>query len=491
MDYVLNHSGTVTITADGFNLRRFRYTDAEAIFTNFASDPEVTLYLNWPTHKTLEQTRSKIKEWLIAYDKRDTYNWAIALTDTDEVIGTICVASYDKNSSPVLDFGLSSAYRGKGIITESLKSVIDHLFRVVGFSSVQTYYHINNSALATILQAVEFHFNGEEFTERGLHYKFIKYNYISKIEQVPLFFRPLFVETIWGGDKINKILGLTTPKGTGEYWAVCAFGGTSSVIVNGSHSGEPLSKVYEEHREMFGKIKSPNFPLLVKIIDAAESLSVQVHPSDMYALLNEDSLAGKTEAWYILDCEEDAKIQLGHTAKNRHEMKRMIDNGEWDKLLTYVPIKPGDFLSVESGRVHSIPKGTLVLEIQQASNLTYRLYDYDRVDANGNKRELHLEKALGATMFPDKPDKFKQRTTVDKTATITTLCVNEKFTIRKYKISGQYELPNIYPFMIIAVTKGDGNVNGYYIRTGSIFLVPSDLNDVLFEGDFEFIETHI
>src|SRR5690606_31738382 len=142
------------------------------------------------------------------------------------------------------------------------------------------------------------------------------------------------------------------------------------------------------------------YPLLVKILDAADDLSVQVHPNDSYAREVEGVPYGKTECWYVLSAEEGAELVLGHHAKTREELVQMMDQGEWDKLLRRIKVKAGDFIYVPSGTIHAIGKGIVILETQQSSDITYRVYDYDRRDSMGNKRELHLDRAREVTLVP-------------------------------------------------------------------------------------------
>ena len=161
-----------------------------------------------------------------------------------------------------------------------------------------------------------------------------------------------------------------------------------------------LDRVWAEHRDVFGDAKGDVFPLLTKILDASEDLSVQVHPDDAYAAEHEHEL-GKTECWYVIAAEPGATMIYGHHAKTREQLAKWINNGEWNKLLRRVPVKPGDFLYVPSGTIHAVGKGIMVLETQQSSDTTYRLYDWDRVDkTTGQKRELHLQQSIDTTNVP-------------------------------------------------------------------------------------------
>ena len=193
----------------------------------------------------------------------------------------------------------------------------------------------------------------------------------------PLFFEPVFKERIWGGEQL-KSFGYELPSTqTGECWAFAAHSNGQSIVKNGEYKGLSLGELWEDQRQLFGNIAGDRFPLLTKILDAAQDLSVQVHPDDEYGLKHEGDL-GKTECWYIIDCEEGAQIIYGHTAQTREDLATMIHEGKWDELLTKVPVKPGDFFFVPSGTVHAIGAGIVILETQQNSDTTYRVYDYDR-----------------------------------------------------------------------------------------------------------------
>mgnify|MGYP001305281971 FL=1 len=195
-----------------------------------------------------------------------------------------------------------------------------------------------------------------------------------------LWVEPVFKEMIWGGNQLKEKYGYAIPSDqTGECWAPSAHPNGDNKIKEGEFKGQTLSKVFDEHRELFGNIKDKQFPLLVKIIDACNDLSVQVHPNDEYAALHENSL-GKTECWYVLDCKEDTKMVMGHHAKTKEELVKAIENDDYDHLLNKFDIKKGDFFYIPSGTIHAICKGSLIYEAQQSSDITYRVYDYHRKD---------------------------------------------------------------------------------------------------------------
>jgi mannose-6-phosphate isomerase len=215
-----------------------------------------------------------------------------------------------------------------------------------------------------------------------------------------LFLEPVFKERIWGGKKLNTRFGYDLPyEKTGECWAISAHPNGSSIIKNGRFKGRTLRDVYEKDRELFNHLASPRFPLLTKILDANDDLSVQVHPSDDYALTYEKDL-GKTECWVVLEAEPGAKIIYGHNARTKEELRQMIESHRYNELLIEKEVKAGDFIYVPSGTIHALGKGLLILETQQSSDTTYRVYDYDRLDDQGKPRDLHIQKSIEVSTVP-------------------------------------------------------------------------------------------
>ncbi len=216
----------------------------------------------------------------------------------------------------------------------------------------------------------------------------------------PLVFRPSFKERIWGGTKLKKILNCTRWEGNiGEAWVASDHPNGKSVIANGKFTGKTLSDLLQICPEWFSGSYVSNFPLLVKLLDSNDELSVQVHPDDEYAIRNEDGESGKTECWYIIESEPGAEIVFGHKAKNKKEFIKLSNEDKWNELLVRVPVKPGDFFFIPSGTVHALGKGIVLLEVQQNSDITYRIYDYNRVGLDGKKRDLHFGHALNVIKF--------------------------------------------------------------------------------------------
>lgn len=301
-----------------------------------------------------------------------------------------------------------------------------------------------------------------------------------------LFLEPVFKERIWGGKKLNTRFGYELPyEKTGECWAISAHPNGSSIIKNGRFKDKTLREVYENERELFNHLSSPRFPLLTKILDANDDLSVQVHPSDDYAMLHERDL-GKTECWVILEAEEGAHIIYGHTAQNHLELKGMLDAKDFDRLLVKKEVKAGDFIYVPSGTIHAINKGILILETQQSSDTTYRIYDYDRKDDQGNKRQLHLKKALDVITVPSVDETPVPKILHYKDSLITRYVSNEYFTVEKWQISGEITLKSNH-FKLVSVIEGEGMINLEHLKKGDHFVITGEVYELKLTGQMTLI----
>lgn len=223
----------------------------------------------------------------------------------------------------------------------------------------------------------------------------------------PLKFAPIFKQTIWGGDKINQLKRISNGlPSVGESWEISAVEGAESVVVNGAYKGYTLPRLIKLLKEDL--VGSDNyarfgnkFPLLVKFIDAHDDLSVQVHPDDSLAMKRHHSL-GKTEMWYVLQADVDAKLIAGFSRKiNPQQYREMVADGSFTDALQSYHVKEGDVYYIPAGRVHSLGKGTMVVEVQETSDVTYRIFDYNRKDKDGNTRTLHVAQAADAIDFED------------------------------------------------------------------------------------------
>lgn len=240
------------------------------------------------------------------------------------------------------------------------------------------------------------------------------------MKHIPFLLKPAAKDYLWGGSRLNDDFGKEIDiSPLAETWECSTHPNGQSIVASGVHNGKLLGDVIKEHPEYLGTHPlqtmdgSLTLPILIKLIDAKQNLSVQVHPDDNYALTHEKSL-GKTEMWYILSACENAYLVYGFKQDMHAErVKKSIAEGNIEKYLNRVPVHKDDLFYIEAGTVHAIGSGVIVAEIQESSNLTYRLYDYGRVDKNGKARDLHIEKALrvmnyASSAFPRQPMRVLQ-----------------------------------------------------------------------------------
>lgn len=306
-----------------------------------------------------------------------------------------------------------------------------------------------------------------------------------------LFLEPVFKEVIWGGNRMREEFGYEIPgEDTGEAWVVSAHNKGDCRIRNGMYEGMALSSLWKEHRELFGNLEGDRFPLLVKIIDAKADLSIQVHPDNAYAKEHEKGALGKTECWYILECDEGADIVVGHNAANKEELKTMVEEKRFLDLIRIRPIRKGDFFQIEPGTVHAIRRGTMILETQQNSDITYRLYDYDRLQ-DGKPRELHIEKSVDVISCPYEEKKSTAVCESGRGFTHEELVSCPFYTVDKWHIDGSVELMQTHPFLIVNVIGGTGAIDGSEVKKGDNLILPSGYGCCLLEGEMTVITSHV
>lgn len=307
-----------------------------------------------------------------------------------------------------------------------------------------------------------------------------------------LFLNPVFKEMIWGGRRLADQFGYEIPgDDTGECWGISAHPNGDDEIRDGIYAGKKLSELWDTHRELFGDLAGDRFPLLIKIIDAKDNLSIQVHPDDAYAAKYENGSFGKTECWYILDCPEDAELVVGHHAKTREELSSMIYGGQWDALIRKIPIQKGDFIQIDPGTVHAITTGCMILETQQNSDITYRVYDYDRL-TNGKPRELHVEKSIDVITVPAKSvdDSVKHYANLPENQW-NELITCPYYSVFKLNVKGSFEKEQNDPFLNISILDGSGTLNGQPVKKGDHLIVPAGYGTMKFEGDLELIASTV
>ena len=306
-----------------------------------------------------------------------------------------------------------------------------------------------------------------------------------------LFMEPVFKTMIWGGNKLRTEFGYDIPgEQTGECWAISAHKNGDCKIKGGTYSGKNLSWLWQQHRELFGELKGESFPLLIKIIDAKADLSIQVHPDDVYARNKENGSLGKTECWYILECEPDSTIVIGHNAKDKTELRQMIEDKRWQELIRVRPIRKGDFFQIEPGTVHAIKAGTVLLETQQSSDITYRLYDYDRLD-NGKPRQLHIEQSIDVIKCPHRDVLSGGSTMTGKEYDMTELIQCAFYTVSKIKLHGEQDFKQEYPFLNVSIIDGSGEIDGCGLKKGDHFILPFGYGMYHLKGNMELIESHV
>jgi mannose-6-phosphate isomerase len=319
------------------------------------------------------------------------------------------------------------------------------------------------------------------------------------LKSYPLQFEPILKDRIWGGEKLKTILNKPiTSKITGESWELSTVEGDVSVVSNGILKGKSLTELIEEMpneilgtkvHERFGK----QFPLLFKYLDAREDLSIQVHPNDKLAKERHNSF-GKTEMWYVMQADADSRIIVGFKENSsKEEYLKHLNDKTLVSILDDVKAKAGDVFFLETGTVHAIGAGLVVAEIQQTSDITYRIYDFDRVDAQGNKRELHVDLALDAINY-NKVETQKKYETKANTSNAVVDCpyfttnfipLEDKVTVSK---SGE-------TFTVYMCVEGSFEIEfeGFrqsYIK-GDTVLIPAEINVFILSGKASILEIYI
>lgn len=312
-----------------------------------------------------------------------------------------------------------------------------------------------------------------------------------------IFLEPVFHEKIWGGRELADDWGYKIPDGPiGECWAISAHPNGDCKVVGGTFDGKHLSEVWKEHREVFGAVpdgrggEAEQFPLLVKILDAKDDLSVQVHPDDGYAEKNENGSLGKKECWYVLGCKEGGTIIVGQKAKDAAEFQQMVDEGRWSELLNEVPIHEGDFFQIDPGTIHAIKGGTVILETQQSSDVTYRVYDYDRKQADGTTRPLHIEQSIECVDFDQKPVESGAVTT-PIIGGIQHLADTDRYLVDLIHVNGEKVFSAIPTFRCVSVIEGEGTVASVKVKRGTHFIIPAAFGDVDCSGTMKLIVSRV
>ena len=315
-------------------------------------------------------------------------------------------------------------------------------------------------------------------------------------------FEPLLKQTIWGGDKIVTFKHLESDlDSVGESWEISGVPGDESVVANGEYKGKTLNEVLAEMKDkLVGadnyKRFGDRFPLLIKFIDARQDLSIQVHPDDETAH-RQGKPMGKTEMWYVMDSDENASLKVGLKKKiTPEEYAQMVEDDTICVALGNYKVKSGDCFFIPAGRIHAICSGSFIAEIQQTSDVTYRIYDYKRKDKNGNYRQLHTKEAAEAIDYTVLDNYRTEYTPVKNEATPLVSC--PLFTTAVYDLTEPMTLDysELDSFVILIALKGEGTIltssgETFSFREGESVLLPATTDMVKVEGTIKFLETFV
>lgn len=297
----------------------------------------------------------------------------------------------------------------------------------------------------------------------------------------PLLLKPPIKDYLWGGTKLKTDFGFKTEKEiAAEAWVLSCHKDGTNTVVNGEYAGKSLDEVLK----IWGY--KEKFPILIKLIDAKQKLSIQVHPDDSYALANEGEF-GKTEMWYVVDCEPGAKLAYGFKKNiDKAEFEQRIKDNTLDGVINYVPVTKGDVFFISAGTIHAIGEGILIAEIQQNSNTTYRVSDYGRLGADGKQRELHINKALDVTLTTQPTLPYGNIGCVTKYdfGIERVLADCEFFKVTKLELNGSKDIFSQNSFVSVLVLNGQIRLRHsseiLSANKGDSFLIPCNLAVELF-----------
>lgn len=306
----------------------------------------------------------------------------------------------------------------------------------------------------------------------------------------PIRFENLYYDKIWGGRDLEKFRNNLPEGEIGESWDIACHPNGTGVVANGEFKGTRFDDLIKEYgNALVGtEISTEKLPLLVKLINSREKLSVQVHPGDEYAAKYENDF-GKTEAWYVMDANPDAHLIVGTKDCTKEEFEVAIKSGDVEKYLNKIPVQKGDCFLINSGLIHAICEGVIIAEIQQNSDVTYRVYDY------GRPREIHVEKALDVTNFDLQCENLKGEEVTLDGYTKSVLCENEYFGIEKYVVTeGAKEESNPERFFIFTCVDGEGTIVGEgfneEIKMGDSFFIPANLGIYEVKGNLTVLKSY-
>ena len=308
---------------------------------------------------------------------------------------------------------------------------------------------------------------------------------------------PVFKDYLWGGTKLRDEYGFESNLDKlAEGWMLSCHKDGENTISNGKYEGKTLTEFVKENPDSLGENgkRFEYFPILIKLIDAKNDLSVQVHPDNEYAMRVENEY-GKTECWYILDCDDDAELIYGFNREiSSDEFKERIADNTFLETVNKVKVKKGDLFFIEAGTLHAIGKGILLAEIQQNSNTTYRVYDYGRLGADGKPRELHVEKAIDVTKctLPTHSTNPEGKLIVEKGYSSQILTKCDLFNVKKVSVTNRFiSIADNKSFVSVVVTDGEGEIDNIEIKKGDSLFIPANYGDFTVSGNVEMIITRV
>lgn len=307
----------------------------------------------------------------------------------------------------------------------------------------------------------------------------------------PIKFNNLYYEKVWGNQDFKKIRDGVPNGKIGESWDVACHPKGISIVKNGKYNGMKLDELIEKlGSDLLGtKISRETFPLLIKLLSTSDKLSIQVHPNDEYATLHEGEM-GKTESWYVLDAKEDSYIVLGTKNCTKEEFKKAIETGEVEKYMKKIQVKKGDVFYLKSGLIHTMGPGLIIAEIQQNSDTTYRVYDYNR------GREVHINKALDVMNFNFEGKRSNGLKIERDNYNKIYYCLDEHFSLEVYDVINSFEeVSDEERFFIFTCVEGEGMIkyhNGEEnIKLGDSILIPAKLGNYRIVGSCKLIKSYV
>lgn len=316
----------------------------------------------------------------------------------------------------------------------------------------------------------------------------------------PLIFKPILKDRIWGGQNLNKLFNKPIQSNTtGESWEISVVADNESIIENGCYKEKKITELIHNYPvEVLGTNVynqfGANFPLLFKFLDAQQNLSIQLHPNDTLSQKRHNSF-GKTEMWYVVAAEENAKIVVGFTENQTTKtFLEHVNNKTLSQILNEIEVKKGDVFYLETGTIHAIGKGIVIAEIQQTSDITYRIYDYDRKDNFGKPRELHIDLALEAINYNltnSKKEYYKSNNEINSVVESKFFTTNFIPLTKTLKIESDLSSFKVYMCVEGSFTIHYNHINSFLVTKGTTVLIPAALTNFELHGNAEILEIHL